>query len=90
MQEGLTNANRHGHATKASVTFQMEEGRLTIAIVDNGQGCKEAVPGFGLRHMKERLDLLHGSLRCWSDNGFTLEAIVPVGQIAGAESARGE
>ncbi|SEH26973.1 sensor histidine kinase [Selenomonas sp. KH1T6] len=85
VQEGLTNANRHGHATKASVTFQMEEGRLTIAIVDNGQGCKEAVPGFGLRHMQERLDLLHGSLSCQSDKGFKLEAVIPVGQGAKEE-----
>ena len=85
VQEGLTNANRHGHATKAVVNFRLEEGRLKIRIVDNGQGCQETVPGFGLRHMRERLDLLHGSLACRSENGFILEAVIPVGQGAKEE-----
>ncbi|MBE6102490.1 MAG: sensor histidine kinase [Selenomonas ruminantium] len=80
VQEGLTNANRHGHATKAEVTFRLEEGRLHIGIVDNGVGCKETVPGFGLKHMQERLCLLHGSLTCRSEEGFELEAVIPVGQ----------
>ena len=86
VQEGLTNANRHGHATKAVVNFRLEEGRLKIRIVDNGQGCQETVPGFGLRHMRERLDLLHGSLACHSENGFALEAVIPVGQGAKEET----
>ena len=90
VQEGLTNAKRHGHAQHASVAFRFEQGRLSLVIADDGEGCPDVSPGFGLRHMKERLDLLHGSLRCWSDNGFTLEAIVPVGQIAGADGAREE
>lgn len=85
VQEGLTNANRHGHATKAAVTFRLDEGKLKIKIVDNGQGCQETVPGFGLRHMRERLDLLHGSLACRSENGFILEAVIPVGQGAKEE-----
>ncbi len=86
VQEGLTNANRHGHATAASVVFRLEGGKLFLTIADNGLGCKEAVPGFGLRHMRERLDLLHGSLSCRSEDGFILEAMVPVGQMAGAET----
>jgi signal transduction histidine kinase len=85
VQEGLTNANRHGHATKAAVNFRLDEGRLKIKIADNGQGCQETVPGFGLRHMRERLDLLHGSLDCRSENGFILEAVIPVGQGAKEE-----
>lgn len=90
VQEGLTNANRHGHAKNADVTFRLEGGRLILNITDDGIGCQEAKPGFGLRHMRERLDLLHGSLSCSSEGGFTLEAVVPVGQMAGAEENRGE
>lgn len=79
VQEGLTNANRHGGAQKATVTMGLVPGRFFIVIADNGRGCAEAEPkpGFGLRHMKERLELLHGHLRCWSDEGFTLEAVIP-------------
>lgn len=90
VQEGLTNANRHGHARSASVTFTLEEGKLTLVIDDDGQGCENPEPGFGLRHMRERLDLLHGSLFCQSENGFTLEASIPVGQMAGVESSEKE
>ena len=35
--------------------------------------------------MRERLDLLHGSLACRSENGFILEAVIPVGQGAKEE-----
>ncbi|MDD6135236.1 MAG: sensor histidine kinase [Selenomonadaceae bacterium] len=77
VQEGITNANQHGHATEAIVTIGTEPGRNYIIIADNGIGCSEVDPGFGLRHMKERLGLLHGRLRYWSDNGFTLEATIP-------------
>ncbi len=79
VQEGITNANQHGHATEATVTIGTEPGRNYIIIADNGRGCDDVEPGFGLRHMQERLDLLHGRLRYWSDNGFTLEATIPAG-----------
>ena len=42
----------------------------------------ELEKGFGLRHMQERLALLHGKLRYWSDSGFTLEAILPENEEA--------
>ena len=79
VQEGITNANRHGQATEATVTIGTEPGRSYIIIADNGTGCNAVEPGFGLRHMQERLNLLHGRLRYWSDKGFTLEATIPVG-----------
>ncbi|MCR5758352.1 MAG: sensor histidine kinase [Selenomonas sp.] len=81
VQEGLTNARRHGKATKITVTCGLEPGRFYIMIADNGRGCAELQQGFGLRHMEERLDLLHGRLRYWSDKGFTLEATIPMGKM---------
>ena len=83
VQEGITNANRHGHATEVIVTIGTEPGRVYLIITDNGAGCSEVKPGFGLRHMRERLELLHGRLRCWSDQGFTLEAVIPAGTEKG-------
>ena len=81
VQEGITNANQHGLATEAVITIGTEPGRIFIIIADNGHGCEEVEPGFGLRHMRERLDLLHGRLRYWTDKGFTLEATIPHEQI---------
>ena len=80
VQEGITNARRHGKATKVTVTCGLEPGRFYIIIADNGRGCAEPKQGFGLRHMEERLELLHGRLRYWSDKGFTLEATIPMGR----------
>lgn len=80
VQEGITNARRHGKATKVTVTCGLEPGRFYIIITDNGEGCAEPKQGFGLRHMEERLELLHGRLRYWSDKGFTLEATIPMGK----------
>lgn len=66
IQESMTNAVRHGHATEIHVRLTRREDLLTIEIRDNGLGCggAEVQEGFGLRHMRERLGLLGGSLTC--------------------------
>lgn len=85
VQEGITNANRHGKAKHVTVVVGLSERQLTISIADDGTGCAEIKEGFGLRHMQERLALLHGRLRCWHDNGFVLEATLPMQQREGEE-----
>lgn len=78
LQESITNANRHGHATKVKITIGGNEKYLLIVIADNGQGCNEVKQGFGLKHMRERLKLLHGTIHYWSDEGFIVEAMIPL------------
>ncbi len=78
IQECLTNANRHGHATEVKITIGGNEKYLIIVIADNGEGCDEVEQGFGLRHMHERLELLHGTVHYWSDAGFIVEAMIPL------------
>lgn len=77
VQEGMTNANRHGGAKHVAITLSAERGNIYLLLSDDGSGCDTVKAGFGLRHMRERLKLLHGSLRYWSDTGFTLEAVIP-------------
>lgn len=63
VQESMTNAVRHGHATEIRIHMTRQDSLLTIDIRDNGLGGEEGVKeGFGLRHMRERLELLGGSL----------------------------
>ena len=63
VQESMTNAVRHGHATEIHISMTRRDNLLTIDVRDNGLGGGEAVKeGFGLRHMRERLVLLGGSL----------------------------
>ena len=84
VQEGMTNARRHGHAHHLTITIGTRRGIIYLLLADDGQGAdiRKLQKGFGLRHMQERLALLHGKLRYWSDRGFTLEAIMPENEEA--------
>lgn len=70
--------HRHGHATAVRVRIAAEERRLGITVTDNGCGCAKIEPGFGLRHMRERLRLLNGTLKVKSEKGFELHAEIPL------------
>lgn len=78
VQESITNAIRHGQATGVWVDISATARRLTVVVQDNGCGCKTVEPGFGLRHMRERLRLLGGTLRTDGTNGFRIEANIPL------------
>ena len=80
VQEGITNAIRHGHARHIRVTLnQTDEGRLIITVLDDGIGAAGQVEeNFGLKHMRERLAMLNGTLYYESNGGFLLRAEIPV------------
>lgn len=80
VQEGITNAVRHGDATIIYVTIAKEGNTLILIIEDNGKGCKKIKRGFGLNHMQDRIDLLHGDIRFYGQNGFTIIAEIPIRQ----------
>lgn len=82
VQEALTNASRHGHATEVKIFMVQENEYLKILIRDNGVGCEHIKKGFGLHHMSERVGMLGGRLDYWSDKGFVLEIELPVNHIA--------
>ncbi len=78
VQEGLTNAVRHGKATEIYVSFAKDGKNLIIIIEDNGIGCKQIQDGFGLHHMRERVALLQGTLSVHSQHGFSLNVELPI------------
>lgn len=80
VQEGITNAVRHGNASIIYVTIAKEGNILILIIEDNGKGCKNIKKGFGLSHMQDRIDLLHGDIRFYGQNGFTIIAEIPIRQ----------
>ena len=57
VQEGLTNAVRHGKADRIEIRITREGDMVTVSIRDNGTGCAALEEGFGLRHMRERLQM---------------------------------
>lgn len=86
-QEALTNAVRHAHASRISVTLA-ENGRdLILTVCDNGTGFHVAAMrnnalvggGFGLLGMQERVELNGGVFRITSkpEPGTTIEARFP-------------
>ena len=62
VQEGLTNAVRHGKADRIEIRITRTGDVVTVSVRDNGTGCDVLEEGFGLRHMRERLEMLGGSL----------------------------
>ena len=78
VQEGITNAIRHGHASRIFINFKKNDIWQVIRIRDNGIGCKDIHKGFGLTHMKERVDMLHGTVTYSSNNGFQVVAKLPI------------
>lgn len=78
IQEGMTNAVRHGHATKIYISIAKEENTLILIIEDNGIECENIKPDFGLHHMQERIELLKGNIRFYGSSGFIIIAEIPI------------
>lgn len=78
IQESITNAIRHGKASRIQIFIHREVNELKISVIDNGIGCLCIKEGFGLHHMKERIDLLHGNLEYYGENGFELHVAIPI------------
>jgi signal transduction histidine kinase len=64
-EEALNNTLKHAHASTVRVTLRAENGRVTLEIIDNGQGFDPADKshgGMGLANMRERAAALGGQL----------------------------
>lgn len=82
LQEGLTNAKRHGLATYLLVILSFTEESLMLWIKDNGKGSTSIHLGFGLQTMKDRLQTLNGSFRIKSEvhEGTEIQCLIPLGK----------
>lgn len=83
-QEGLTNIRKHSAATQAELTLDfLAPTRVALTVADNGRGATAAptdtTGGYGLRGIRERLDLLGGSVATTNRpaGGFSLSVEVP-------------
>jgi PAS domain S-box-containing protein len=64
-QEAISNALKHGKATRIVIRLAQEPGRLTLAVADNGSGFAAIPPdrsGMGLRIMQSRAGMIGGTL----------------------------
>jgi signal transduction histidine kinase len=81
VQEALTNATKHGGATRAVVEVSEDERQIHVEVRDNGSGFAPTsrTEGFGLLGMRERVELLDGTLNVDSEpgRGTTIYADLP-------------
>lgn len=79
LQESLTNAKRHGEATKIIVKLDFHIDSIQLTIVDNGIGSGDFQFGYGLRTMQDRLSIINGELQVQSKQGAgtTITCLIP-------------
>lgn len=82
-QEALTNVLRHSGARAASVRLAVDGADVRLTVTDDGTtrpGDAAIMPGGGLLGMRERAELLGGSLRAerMPAGGFLVEARLPL------------
>jgi signal transduction histidine kinase len=79
IQEGLTNAFRHGHANEIKVKFWQERDGITITFWDNGVGGDIIKEGIGLQGMRERVEQIGGTVQAYrTADGFELRTWLPL------------
>nr|WP_285852053.1 sensor histidine kinase [Sporosarcina luteola] len=84
VQEGLTNAKKHGNADACIVKIHVDEEEIHIEIKDDGKGEKNIVPNFGLINMKERVAEHEGSfeIESFEREGFRIMITFPLKKIS--------
>jgi signal transduction histidine kinase len=82
VQEGLTNALKHAHASHADVTVRFRRDELEVEVVDDGAGSAAGSDGLGhgLVGIRERVKIYGGEMSAGAaaTGGFALTARLPV------------
>jgi two-component system, NarL family, sensor kinase len=82
-QEAVSNALKHGRASKIRLEVALQPTQVQLSVDDNGVGMQPHAPikgsGFGLNNMRERLQELGGLLETGRSTlgGFHLRATLP-------------
>jgi signal transduction histidine kinase len=81
-QEALTNIEKHTRARYVAVELHITTQQARLVVQDDGPGLAPETemfsPTYGLRGMRERIEGLGGRFNLTSQDGFRLEAIIPV------------
>ncbi|HYB24392.1 MAG TPA: GAF domain-containing sensor histidine kinase [Solirubrobacteraceae bacterium] len=91
VQEALTNAHKHGKATRAVVEIHEQHGVVQLSVRDDGVGFDPQArsDGFGLLGMHERVALLDGELLLESSpgNGTVVKVRIPTRARSGEDAS---
>jgi two-component system NarL family sensor kinase len=81
IQEGIHNILKHSNASRASIAIKTAANRLLISIDDDGNGFDTAasMKGSGLHNIRERVNLLSGTIEITSiaNKGTSIRISIP-------------
>jgi two-component system, NarL family, sensor histidine kinase DesK len=84
VREGVTNVVRHAQARTCRLRIEQQNGTCRLEIADDGQGFS-SIEGNGLRGMRERVEMLGGTLERTTNSGTTLTITLPLKQTISQE-----
>jgi two-component system sensor histidine kinase DesK len=89
VREGVTNVVRHAQARSCRLRIEQQNGMCRLEIADDGQGFT-TMEGNGLRGMRERVEMLGGTLDRRNKSGTTLTITLPLKESPAKEVVREE
>jgi hypothetical protein len=85
VQEAVNNAVRHGNASEVEINLKVRDGKLQLAVIDNGRGLQISPDqkGMGLRIMQHRAELAGGHfvIGAAEGGGTQVLCVVPAGRM---------
>src|SRR5258708_6803232 len=79
-REAVTNVVRHAQARTCRMRLEQENGNCRLEIQDDGRGISNG-EGNGLRGMRERVEMLGGTLQRNTESGTTLTITLPLKMV---------
>src|SRR5580765_1813347 len=89
VREAITNVVRHANARSCRLRINQQNGMCRLEIADDGQGFT-SMEGNGLRGMRERVEMLGGTLDRRNKSGTTLTITLPLKEVAVRDSSQNE
>ena len=87
VREGVTNVVRHAQARTCRLRLEQQNGSCRLEIHDDGLGFSSS-EGNGLRGMRERVEMLGGTLERRNESGTTLTITLPLKEVVAQEAVR--
>jgi len=80
VREAVTNVVRHAQARTCRLRIEQRNGSCRLVIEDDGRGCSNG-EGNGLRGMRERVEMLGGTLNRDTESGTKLTITLPLKEM---------
>jgi two-component system, NarL family, sensor histidine kinase DesK len=89
VREAVTNVVRHAQAHSCRMRLEQYNGSCRLEIQDDGRGGS-SLEGNGLRGMRERVEMIGGTLQRSTDSGTTLTITLPIKDAAISNGERSQ